>query len=62
MFLELSYHLEHHLYPAVPSHNYRELSRRLEPLLMARGVAPITLRAVVNGRSSPPAELANAPT
>lgn len=53
MFLELSYHLEHHLYPAVPSHNYRELSRRLEPLLIARGVAPITLRTVVNRRGSP---------
>lgn len=42
MFLELSYHLEHHLYPSVPSHRYAELSRRLEPVLADHGVRPIT--------------------
>jgi beta-carotene hydroxylase len=31
LFLELTYHLEHHLYPAVPSHQLPELSRRLDP-------------------------------
>jgi C-3',4' desaturase CrtD len=40
VFLELTYHLEHHLYPAVPSHHYPELSRRLEPVLLAHGVRP----------------------
>src|SRR5262249_25154650 len=30
LFLELTYHLEHHLYPAVTSHHLRELSRRLD--------------------------------
>jgi beta-carotene hydroxylase len=40
VFLELTYHLEHHLYPAVPSHHYAELSRRLEPVLLAHGVRP----------------------
>jgi len=41
LFLELTYHLEHHLYPAVPSHNYAELSRRLEPYLERAGVEPV---------------------
>jgi beta-carotene hydroxylase len=40
LFLELTYHLEHHLYPAVPSHHLAELSRRLEPTLLAHGVRP----------------------
>jgi beta-carotene hydroxylase len=40
LFLELTYHLEHHLYPAVPSHHLAELSRRLEPALRAGGVRP----------------------
>ena len=38
--LELSYHLEHHLYPAVPSHHYAELSRRLEAYFARHGVEP----------------------
>ena len=38
--LELTYHLEHHLYPAVPSHNLPVLGRRLEPLFSANGVKP----------------------
>ena len=40
IFLELTYHLEHHLYPQVPSHNLPELSRRLDPILLAAGVRP----------------------
>lgn len=40
LFLELTYHLEHHLYPDVPSHNLPELSRRLEPLFREAGVRP----------------------
>lgn len=39
-FLELTFHLEHHLYPATPSHRYAELARRLEPYLRAAGVEP----------------------
>lgn len=35
LLLELSYHLEHHLYPAVPTHHYAELARRLDPHLRA---------------------------
>src|ERR1700724_1469407 len=31
LFLELTYHQEHHLYPSVPSHHLPELARRLEP-------------------------------
>jgi beta-carotene hydroxylase len=38
LFLELTYHLEHHLYPAVPSHHLPELSRRLDPFFRASGV------------------------
>ena len=38
LFLELTYHLEHHLYPQVPSHHLPELSRRLDPFFQAAGV------------------------
>ncbi len=40
LLLELTYHLEHHLYPEVPSHNLPELSRRLDPILRRAGVQP----------------------
>jgi beta-carotene hydroxylase len=40
LFLELTYHLEHHLYPQVPSHHLPELSRRLTPFLQRAGVQP----------------------
>jgi fatty acid desaturase len=36
----LKYHLEHHLYPEVPSHNLPELSRRLDGCLRRAGVRP----------------------
>jgi len=39
LFLELTYHLEHHLYPQVPSHNLPELARRLDPFFRRVGVA-----------------------
>ncbi len=38
LFLELTYHLEHHLYPQVPSHNLPELARRLDPFFKQVGV------------------------
>jgi beta-carotene hydroxylase len=38
LFLELTYHLEHHLYPQVPSHHLAELSRRLDPYFVRAGV------------------------
>ena len=41
LFLELTYHLEHHLYPQVPSHNLPELARRLDPFLREAGVEPV---------------------
>ncbi len=41
LFLELTYHLEHHLYPQVPSHHLPELSRRLEPVFRRAGVIPV---------------------
>jgi fatty acid desaturase len=40
LFLELTYHLEHHLYPQVPSHNLPSLARRLDPFLTEAGVQP----------------------
>jgi beta-carotene hydroxylase len=40
LFLELTYHLEHHLYPTVPSHHLAELSRRLDPFFQHAGVQP----------------------
>ncbi len=39
--LEHLYHLEHHLYPAVPHHNWPRLARRLDPHLAKAGVKPI---------------------
>jgi beta-carotene hydroxylase len=40
IFLELTYHLEHHLYPQVPSHNLARLAERLDPFLTHAGVVP----------------------
>lgn len=40
VFLELTYHLEHHLYPQVPSHHLAELGRRLDPVFARAGVVP----------------------
>ena len=40
VFLELTYHLEHHLYPAVPTHHLAELGERIEPFLREQGVVP----------------------
>ncbi|QXJ26069.1 fatty acid desaturase [Actinomadura graeca] len=40
LFLELTYHLEHHLYPQVPSHHLASLARRLDPVLAEAGVRP----------------------
>ena len=37
------YHLEHHLYPQVPHHNWPELARRLDPHFARLGVRPIKL-------------------
>jgi beta-carotene hydroxylase len=39
--LEHLYHLEHHLYPAVPHHHWPELARRLDPYLARAGVKPV---------------------
>jgi len=35
------YHLEHHLYPAVPHHHWPTLAQRLDPHFKAAGVRPI---------------------
>ena len=43
IFLELTYHLEHHLYPQVPSHNLPELGRRLDPFFAQAGVQPVAV-------------------
>jgi len=39
--LEHLYHLEHHLYPAVPHHHWPELARRLDPYFDSAGIAPV---------------------
>ena len=41
--VEHLYHLEHHLYPQVPHHNWPELARRLDPCFEKLGVRPIKL-------------------
>jgi beta-carotene hydroxylase len=38
LFLELTYHLEHHLYPQVPSHHLKALAVRLDPYFERAGV------------------------
>lgn len=38
LFLELTYHLEHHLYPYVPSHHLKRLAQRLDPYFERAGV------------------------
>ncbi|NHZ62323.1 fatty acid desaturase [Massilia genomosp. 1] len=40
LFMNLTYHLEHHLYPQVPTLNLRRLSRRLDPHFAACGLHP----------------------
>ena len=40
LFMNLTYHLEHHLYPQVPGMNLRRLALRLDPLLTERGLRP----------------------
>ncbi|MET3132705.1 beta-carotene hydroxylase [Oxalobacteraceae bacterium GrIS 1.11] len=40
LLLNLSYHLEHHLYPQVPSVNLHKLAMRLDPHFAARGCHP----------------------
>lgn len=37
------YHLEHHLYPAVPHQNWARLARRLDPWLEAAGIKPMRI-------------------
>jgi beta-carotene hydroxylase len=41
--LEHLYHLEHHLYPAVPHSNWPELAKRLDPHFSKMGLNPIKL-------------------
>lgn len=41
--LEHLYHLEHHLYPQVPHHNWPRLARRLDPYFVSRGLRPVKL-------------------
>ena len=41
--LEHLYHLEHHLYPGVPHHNWPELAVRLDPFFEREGLRPIKL-------------------
>lgn len=41
--MEHLYHLEHHLYPKVPHHNWSELARRLDPYFRSEGIEPTVL-------------------
>jgi beta-carotene hydroxylase len=41
--LEYLYHLEHHLYPMVPHHNWPKLARRLDPYFKSAAVDPVIL-------------------
>lgn len=39
--MEHLYHLEHHLYPSIPHHNWVKLAKRLDPFFEKNGVRPI---------------------
>lgn len=39
--MEHLYHLEHHLYPSIPHHNWVKLSKRLDPIFEENGVEPV---------------------
>jgi beta-carotene hydroxylase len=41
--LEHLYHLEHHLYPQVPHHNWPKLARRLDPYFEQAKIDPVIL-------------------
>jgi beta-carotene hydroxylase len=41
--MEHLYHLEHHLYPAIPHHHWPELAKRLDPYFAQQGVEPTKL-------------------
>ena len=41
--MEHLYHLEHHLYPAVPHQNWATLAKRLDPFLAEQGIKPVRL-------------------
>jgi beta-carotene hydroxylase len=41
--LEHLYHLEHHLYPSVPHHNWSKLAKRLDPFFEKAEVTPIKI-------------------
>ena len=41
--MEHLYHLEHHLYPMVPHHNWPKLAKRLDPYFKKAGVEAIVL-------------------
>jgi beta-carotene hydroxylase len=43
LFRQHLYHLEHHIYPAVPHHHWPELAKRLDPHFDGAGVKPIVL-------------------
>lgn len=44
--LDHLYHLEHHMYPAVPHQNWPQLARRLDPWFEAAGILPAGSRTV----------------
>jgi len=41
--MEHLYHLEHHLFPAVPHHNWPRLAKRLDPYFEKKGIRPVVI-------------------
>lgn len=41
--MEHLYHLEHHLYPSIPHHNWAQLAKRLDPVFEENAVKPIKI-------------------
>lgn len=41
--MEHLYHLEHHLYPSIPHHNWVKLAKRLDPIFEENGIEPVKI-------------------
>jgi beta-carotene hydroxylase len=48
------YHLEHHLYPSVPRHHWKELSQRLDPFLDGKKIQAIQFGDLLAKKNSQP--------
>lgn len=48
------YHLEHHLYPAVPHQHWKKLANRLDPYFASEGILPFDIKTSHSSAPPPP--------